>query len=99
MSSFNSNKSTPVVLSPSEWDIDKLKFLPPRVNDMGGKAINVISTQSNRSLHIATPLMMTWGIADYVNEHGESDGKFSRLHLIFLMMSILAKQLMSSFKR
>jgi len=78
MSSFSSsNKSTPIVLSPSEWDIDKLKFLPPRVNDMGGKAINVISTQSNRSLHITTPLMMTWGISDYVNEHGESDGKFS----------------------
>ena len=77
MSSFSANSSTPIVLSPSEWDIDKLKFLPPRVNDMGGKAINVISTQSNRSLHIATPLMMTWGIADYVNEHGESDGKFS----------------------
>ena len=44
---------------------------------MGGKAINVISRQTNRSLHISTPLMMTWGIADYVNEHGESDGKFS----------------------
>lgn len=78
MSSFtSSSKSTPVVLSPSDWDINKLKFLPPRVNDMGGKAINLVSTQSNRSLHITTPLLMTWGISDYVNEHGESDGKFS----------------------
>jgi len=78
MSSFNSSKpSTPVVLSPSDWDISAVKFLPPRVNDMGGKAINIISRQTNRSLHISTPLMMTWGIADYVNEHGESDGKFS----------------------
>jgi len=78
MSSFNSNKpSTPVVLGPSDWDTSAVKFLPPRVNDMGGKAINVISRQTNRSLHISTPLMMTWGIADYVNEHGESDGKFS----------------------
>lgn len=78
MSSFNSSKpSTPVVLGPSDWDTSAVKFLPPRVNDMGGKAINVISRQTNRSLHISTPLMMTWGIADYVNEHGESDGKFS----------------------
>lgn len=78
MSSFSSNKpSTPVVLGPSDWDTSAVKFLPPRVNDMGGKAINVISRQTNRSLHISTPLMMTWGIADYVNEHGESDGKFS----------------------
>lgn len=78
MSSFSSSKpSTPVVLGPSDWDTSAVKFLPPRVNDMGGKAINVISRQTNRSLHISTPLMMTWGIADYVNEHGESDGKFS----------------------
>lgn len=78
MSSFSSSKpATPVVLGPSEWDTSAVKFLPPRVNDMGGKAINVISRQTNRSLHITTPLMMTWGISDYVNEHGESDGKFS----------------------
>ena len=78
MSSFNSNKTTtPVVLGPSDWDISAVKFLPPKVNDMGGKAINIISRQTNRSLHISTPLMMTWGIADYVNEHGEADGKFS----------------------
>jgi hypothetical protein len=78
MSSFNSSKpSTPVILKPSDWDTAGIKFLPPRVNDMGGKAINVISRQTNRSLHIATPLMMTWGIGDFVNEHGEHDGKFS----------------------
>ena len=51
--------------------------MPPKVNDRGGKSINMISTQSNRSLHISTPMMMTWGIADYVDEKGESDGKFS----------------------
>jgi hypothetical protein len=78
MSSFTSSKpSTPMILSPSAWDTSAIKFLPPRVNDMGGKAINVISRQTNRSLHISTPLMMTWGIADYVNDQGESDGKFS----------------------
>ena len=78
MSSFNSSKpSTPTIFKSSEWDTSAIKFMPPRVNDMGGKAINVISRQSNRSLHIATPLMMTWGISDYVNELGESDGKFS----------------------
>jgi hypothetical protein len=37
----------------------------------------MISKQSNRSLHISTPLLMTWGIADFVDDKGESDGKFS----------------------
>jgi hypothetical protein len=51
--------------------------MQPKINKSGGKAITLISTQTNRSLHLTTPLMMTWGIADFVDERGESDGKFS----------------------
>jgi len=51
--------------------------MPPKVNEKGGKSINVISKQTNRSLHFSTPLMMTWGIADFIDEKGESDGKYS----------------------
>jgi hypothetical protein len=76
MSAYTQAK--PVVLSVSEWVPNSFKFMPPKVNDKGGKAINVISKQTNRSLHISTPLMMTWGIADFVDEKtGEADGKFS----------------------
>uniref|UniRef100_A0A6C0DSM3 Uncharacterized protein n=1 Tax=viral metagenome TaxID=1070528 RepID=A0A6C0DSM3_9ZZZZ len=73
-----SKPSAPVVLPVSDWTPSSIKYMPPKVNDRGGKSINIISTQSNRSLHIATPLMMTWGISDYVDEKtGESDGKFT----------------------
>lgn len=73
-----SKPSTPIVLSVAEWDTSATRYMQPKVNDRGGKSINMISTQSNRSLHISTPLMMTWGIADFVDEKtGESDGKFS----------------------
>jgi hypothetical protein len=75
MSTFTQSK--PVVLSVSDWSTTAIKYMPPKVNDKGGKAINVISKQTNRSLHISTPLMMTWGIADFIDEKGESDGKFS----------------------
>jgi hypothetical protein len=51
--------------------------MPPKLNDKGGKSINVISTQSNRSIHLIMPLMKTWGIADFIDEKGEPDGKFS----------------------
>ena len=77
------SKSTPIVLNVNAWDTSSIRYMQPKVNDRGGKAINVISTQSNRSLHISTPLMMTWGISDYVDEKtGESDGKFS-MSLVF----------------
>ena len=68
--------SKPIVLSTSEWDTSAIKFMPPKINDRGGMSINVISTQTNRSLHISTPMMMTWGIADYDDGTG-GDGKFN----------------------
>lgn len=68
--------SKPIVLSTSEWDTSAIKFMPPKVNDRGGMSINIISTQTNRSLHISTPMMMTWGIADYDDGTG-GDGKFN----------------------
>ena len=71
------SQSKPVVLSVSDWTTSAIKYMPPKVNEKGGKSINVISKQTSRSLHISTPLMMTWGISDFIDEKGESDGKFS----------------------
>jgi len=50
--------------------------MAPKVNSMGGKSVSLISTQTSRALHLNTPLMMTWGIADFTNDDGTSDGKF-----------------------
>uniref|UniRef100_A0A6C0JY29 Uncharacterized protein n=1 Tax=viral metagenome TaxID=1070528 RepID=A0A6C0JY29_9ZZZZ len=70
--------SKPVVLETTEWNPSAIKYMAPKVNDRGGKSINMISKQTNRSLHISTPLLMTWGITDFVDEKtGESDGKYS----------------------
>ena len=72
-----SSTAKPIVLSTSDWNTKSIKYMPPKVNSMGGKSINMISTQTNRSLHISTPMMMTWGITDFIGENGESDGKFT----------------------
>lgn len=69
--------SKPIVVTVNEWNTSSVKYLPPKVNDKGGKSISMISTQTNRSIHISTPLMMTWGIAEFVNDNGESDGKYT----------------------
>jgi len=70
--------SKPVVLETSEWVPAQIKYMAPKINDRGGKSISMISKQTNRSLHISTPLLMTWGITDFVDEKtGESDGKYS----------------------
>ena len=67
-----------IVLKVSEWDPSAIRYTAPKLNKQGGKAISILSKQKNRALHISTPLMMTWGISDFVDEKtGESDGKYS----------------------
>jgi hypothetical protein len=70
------------VLNMSNWITSEVKYMAPKLNDKGGKAINVISKQTNRALSVQTPMMPTWGIADFVDDKGESDGKFS-ISLLF----------------
>jgi hypothetical protein len=66
-----------VVLSVDEWCPSMIRYMVPKLNKSGGKSISIISEQTKRSLHISTPLLMTWGISDYVNEDGNSDGKYT----------------------
>jgi hypothetical protein len=69
--------SSVVALSVNDWNPSEMKYMIPKINDKGGKSINIISKQTNKTLSISTPLMMTWGVSDYVDEKGESDGKFN----------------------
>ena len=43
-------------MSVPDWDVDSVKYMQPKINDRGGKSVNVVSTQINRSLHLAVPL-------------------------------------------
>ena len=69
---------SPVVLSVPEWIPSNTRFMPPKINERGGKSISIVSGQSNRGLHISLPFLNTWGLSDFVDEKtGESDGKYS----------------------
>ena len=76
MSTTSNSSTTKKVLEFADWNIKGHKYMVPKVNDKGGKSVSLISTQTSRSLHINTPLLMTWGIADFANDDGSSDGKF-----------------------
>jgi hypothetical protein len=66
------------VLDNAIWTPAAFKFMPPKVNDKGGKSINLISTQTGRALATTTPMMNTWGVSDFVDPTtGVSDGKYS----------------------
>jgi len=71
------SKSSQTIIPVGQWNPSAKKYMSPKVNDKGAKTVNIISTQSNRSIHITLPLLMTWGIADFVDQKtGESDGRF-----------------------
>ena len=69
--------SAPITLNVADWEIENVRYMQPRVSDRGAKSVSIISTQTSRSLHITTPLMMSWGISDYVDDAGVSDGRFT----------------------
>lgn len=60
-----------------DWQVGAVKFLAPRINKSGGKAITILSQQTNRVLAVPTPMMKTWGVDDFEDADGKRDGKFS----------------------
>lgn len=76
------SSNAPITLKIPEWTVNDCRYMQPRVSDRGAKSVSIISNQTNRSLHITTPRMMTWGISDYVDEHGNPDGRFT-MSLVF----------------
>lgn len=71
-----SSNSQSMMLSVNQWNPAANKFMAPRINEKGGKAISVISKTSNRSLHLIFPRMMTFGIDAFTNEDGSQGDSF-----------------------
>lgn len=70
--------ATDITTNYNEWNPANNKYTPAKINKSGGKAITILNPKSNRSLHITTPPMMTWGISDFVDQlTQESDGKYT----------------------
>lgn len=47
-------------------------YTKPKANNAGGKSVGIINTATRKSLHVQTPLMMTWGANEYENPNGKS---------------------------
>lgn len=64
-------------LSVEAWNPRQTIFAQPKKSKLG-KDINVISTQINGKLTLQSPMMKTWGIADFVDpDTGVSSGRFN----------------------
>lgn len=60
----------------SKFVSNDIKYTSPKANASGGKAINILNKNTNSTLRLSTPLMLTWGASDYVDQNGQGNGKY-----------------------
>lgn len=58
------------------WNPKEIHYQQPRKSKVG-KDIYLSSTQLNSRLTLQSPLMKTWGIADYIDDKGNAQGRYS----------------------
>jgi hypothetical protein len=55
-----------------------IMYTSPKATAQGAKSVNILNKHVKKGLVLSTPLMLTWGAADFIDEKtGQSDGKFS----------------------
>jgi len=54
-----------------------IRYSAPKANASGGKSINILNKATNSGIRLSTPLMLTWGATDFVDQAtGKGNGKF-----------------------
>ena len=61
------------VLTGSDFTIDDFTYAKSKANKSGGKSVGILSTKDSKSLHLSTPLMMTWGVNGFENKLFDSN--------------------------
>ena len=55
-----------------------IMYSSPKATAQGAKSVNILNKNVKKGLVLSTPLMLTWGAGDFVDEKtGTRDGKFS----------------------
>lgn len=67
---------TEMITPASKFMSNDIKYTTPKANASGGKAINILNKTTNSTLRLSTPLMLTWGASDYVDQNGQGNGKY-----------------------
>ncbi len=61
--------STQNILSPAGFNPHTcVKYAKPKANAAGGKSIGIMNATSNTVLQISSPMMLTWGVNQFVDE-------------------------------
>ena len=65
------------IINASDLDLSILGYATKKTNERGGSSMGILNKSIRGSLRMQTPMMLTWGASDYVDQKtGESDGKY-----------------------
>jgi hypothetical protein len=65
------------IIDGTEFNAQNTRYSQPKVNSQGGKSVNILNSQTKSGLRLSTPVMLTWGASDFVDEKtGKGNGKF-----------------------
>lgn len=63
-----SGTSVPEIVAGVTLDSEHIGFQQPKVNQAGGKNVRLTHKGRGSALYVSTPLMLTWGVNEYVDE-------------------------------
>ena len=60
------------------FNVTDIMYTTPKATPQGAKSINILNKKTKTGLTLSTPLMLTWGASEYVDQSsGVGDGKFT----------------------
>lgn len=66
------------IVSPTEFNpADDMIYTKVKVNNVGGKSIGIINSNTKRSLMVSTPIMLNWGVNVFDNQNGSKSYSLS----------------------
>ena len=66
------------IVSPNDFIPDEhMLYTKVKVNQVGGKSIGIINTNTKRSLMVCTPIMLNWGVNVFENQNGSKSYSLS----------------------
>lgn len=67
--SSNTESAQAMIINATQFNPAKdVKYTKPKVNSSGGKSIGICNSHTNKSLYLSTPLMLTWGAQQFVDD-------------------------------
>jgi len=60
------------------FNVNDIMYTTPKATPQGAKSVNILNKKTKTGLTLSTPLMLTWGASEFVDQaSGVGDGKFT----------------------